>query len=325
MTTIFGRNFEMMLVILISVGSMLAVSCNQSNKNQEGLESPTYRFGVSMLSMQNEFVVNVRDAMATEAQKQNIRLIVNDARRSALSKIEHVERFISQGMDAIILNPVEVEASSPAVEMAKRANIPIINVNSETSAKPDAFVGSNDVRAGEMAMEFIAKKLDGNGNGKSNVLMIQGYMGQAAQIKREQGALQVLENHQDITLLASQTAEWDRSTAMSLMENWIQSYGQDIDAVFAQNDEMGLGALQALENAGMSDKVIVISIDGISDALQAVEQGRLDATVYQDAHGQGSNAIKTALKIIEGDENYQQKVFIPFKIVTRKNVDKFLE
>ena len=325
MNTLLSRNFDLILVmlLLLSVGSILTAACSQSQPDQGSLENQTYTFGVSMLSMQNEFVVNVRDAMAAEAKKQNIRLIVNDARRSALSQVEHIERFISQGVDAIILNPVEVEASSSAVEMAKRAQIPIINVNSETSSEPDAFVGSNDVRAGEMALEFIAEKLDGTGS--SNVLMIQGYMGQAAQIKREKGALRVLENHQDLTLLASQTAEWDRSKAMSLMENWVQSYGTEINAVFAQNDEMGLGALQALENAEMSDNVIVISIDGIKDALQAVKRGRLDATVHQDANGQGSTAIKTAIKVLENDTTYEQKVFIPFRTVTQENVDEYLE
>lgn len=276
--------------------------------------------GASMLSMQNEFVVNVKDAMDEEAQASGIHLIVNDAQRSALRQMEHVESFIAQGVDAIILNPIEVEASSPAVDLARQAGIPIINVNSETNSEPTAFVGSNDVRAGEIAMEFITEQLEGSGN----VLMIQGYMGQAAQIKREIGAKGILEKTRGLTLLASQTAEWDRASAMSLMENWIQSYGDKIDAVFAQNDEMGLGALQALENSGMKDNVVLISIDGISDALRAVHEGRMDATVFQDAKGQGATAIKTALKITAGDSTYQKEVFIPFKLVTQKNVAEFI-
>jgi inositol transport system substrate-binding protein len=274
-----------------------------------------------LLSMQHEFVVNVKDAMDAEAQEQSVNLIVNDAQRSALKQMEHVESFIAQGVDAIILNPVEVEASSPAVDLAKRSGIPVVNVNSETSSEPTAFVGSNDIRAGEMAMEFIAEQL----NGEGNVLMIQGYMGQAAQIKREIGAKNVLEDTPGLKLLASQTAEWDRATAMSLMENWIQSYGDEIDAVFAQNDEMGLGALEALENADMKEDVVLISIDGISDALQAVKSGRMDATVFQDAQGQGSTAVQTALKIVRNDSTYQQEVFIPFQVVTRENVDNFIK
>ncbi|MDR8392701.1 substrate-binding domain-containing protein [Aliifodinibius sp. S!AR15-10] len=310
------QNVLRMTVLLLVCG--LVLSCGRSGK-EDGGDSVT--IGASMLSMQNEFVVNVKDAMDAEAEKSGVNLIVNDAQRSALTQMEHVESFIAQGVDAIILNPVEVEASSPAVDLAKRSGIPIINVNSETSSEPTAFVGSNDTRAGEMAMEFIAEQLGGEGN----VLMIQGYMGQAAQIKREVGAQNVLEATPGLTLLASQTAEWDRATAMSLMENWIQSYGNRIDAVFAQNDEMGLGALQALENAGMKEDVVLISIDGITDALQAVKDGRMDATVLQDAQGQGSTAVQTALKIVESDSSYQKEVLIPFELVTQENVDSFID
>lgn len=308
------------VTMVVLAGIMLLSACSQSGDREDnGQEKIT--IGASMLSMQNEFVVNVRDAMAAEAEEQGVTLLVNDAQRSALTQLEHVERFISQGVDAIILNPVEVEASSPAVDLAKRSGIPIINVNSETRSEPIAFVGSDDVRAGEMAIEFIAENLEGSGN----VLMLQGYMGQAAQIKREQGAQNVLGQTPGLTLLASQTAEWDRASAMSLMENWIQSYGDDIDAVFAHNDEMGLGALEALENAGLSEDVILISIDGIRDALQAVRDGRLDATVFQDAHGQGSTAVQTALKIIDEDSTYQKEVLIPFKTINQENVDQFLQ
>src|SRR5690606_21785204 len=147
---------------------------------------------------------------------------------------------------------------------------------------PDGFVGSRDEESAEIALEHIAQRLGGMGN----ILVMHGYMGQAAQIKRASATKSVLNKYPDIRILAEQTAEWDRAKAMSLMENWIQSYGSRIDAVFAQNDEMGMGALQALEQAGLKDQVLVVSIDAIQDALQAVKQGRLDATVFQDAKAQ---------------------------------------
>lgn len=306
--------------LVVLAGIMLFSACSQSGDREDNRQEEI-TIGASMLSMQNEFVVNVRDAMAVEAEEQGVTLLVNDAQRSALTQLEHVEHYIAQGVDAIILNPVEVEASSPAVDLAKRSDIPIINVNSETRSEPTAFVGSDDVRAGEMAMEFITENLEGTGN----VLMLQGYMGQAAQIKRERGAKNVLDQTPGLTLLASQTADWDRAEAMSLMENWIQSYGDNIDAVFAHNDEMGLGALEALENAGLSGDVILISIDGIRDALQAVRDGRLDATVFQDSRGQGSTAVQTALKIIDEDSTYQNEVLIPFKTITQENAEQFLQ
>jgi inositol transport system substrate-binding protein len=275
--------------------------------------------GVSLLNLSNEFIVKLNQAMEAKAKELGVKLIVNDAQRDANRQNQQVENFIAQKVDAIILNPCEVEASSPAVEKALAAGIPIVNVNSETKATPTAFVGSRDAESGQMAMEYIAKRL----NGQGGVLMMQGFMGQAAQLQREQGAREVLAKNPGLKLLASQTANWDRALAMTLMENWIQSYGSKINAVFAQNDEMGMGALLALEHAHLKDKVIVVSVDAIADALQAVKDGRLDATVFQDAAGQGAGAVETAVKIVK-KQPFEKSVFIPFQLVTKDNVANFL-
>lgn len=275
--------------------------------------------GVTMLSLQNEFVVNVADEIEKKAEEHGVKLVLVDAERSALKQVEQVESFIAQKVDAIILNPCEVEASSPAVDKAKAAGIPIINVNSETNSAPDAFVGSDDVEAGRIAMRFIAERLKGQGN----VLIMHGYMGQAAQIQRDMGAKEILAENPGLKLLAEQTAQWDRSKAMSLTENWIQSYGNQINAIFAQNDEMGMGAIKALSEAGLKDKVVVVSIDAIPDALQAVKKGNLDATVFQNAVEQGGQALENALKLIR-KEPVESRILIPFELVTNENVDQYL-
>lgn len=306
------------LLFVIAFVVMILAGCNRgANKNGE----KRLVIGASMLSLQSEFVVNVKDAMEAHAKEKNVELIVNDAQRTADKQVQQIETFISQKVDAIILNPCEVEASSPAVEKAKAAGIPIINVNSETAAIPDGFVGSRDEDAGEIAMEQIAKLLQGKGN----IVIIEGYMGQAAQIKRAIGAKNVLKKYPGITVLAVQTADWDRAKGMSLMENWIQSYGDKINAVFAHNDEMGMGALQALEQSKLKSKVKVVSIDAIADALQAVKDGRLDATVYQDAKGQGAGAIDMAIQLIKKEPVENKDIFIPFQLVTKENVNAFLK
>ena len=296
--------------------ALLSGSCN-SNKSGEGKELV---IGATMLSMQNEFVVNVSDEMEAKAKELGVELVMVDAERSALKQVEQVESFIAQGVDAIIMNPCEVEASSPAVKLAINAKIPIINVNSATSATPTAFVGSDDEESARIAMNYIAEKL----GGKGNVIMMHGYMGQAAQIQRDKGAKEILKKFPDIKLLAEQTGEWDRAKAMSLTENWIQSYGTKINAIFAQNDEMGMGAVKALTAAGLKDKIIVVSIDAIPDALQAVKKGELDATVFQNAKEQGGKSIETAIKIIKG-EAYEKQVLIPFQLVTKDNLGDFLK
>ena len=302
--------------------TLLLAGCNQSATTDasQGYGSKKLVMGVSMLSMQNEFIVNVNDEMTKKAQEAGVELITVDAERSALKQVEQIESFIAQKVDAIIMNPCEVEASSPAVAKALAANIPIINVNSETSAKPSAFVGSDDVESARIAMKFIADKL----GGKGNIVMMHGYVGQAAQLKREQGAREVLKQYPNLKLLAHQTGEWDRAKAMALMENWIQSFGPQINAVFAQNDEMGLGAVKALTDAGLKDKVVVVSIDAIPDALQAVEKGTLDATVFQNAEQQGAKAIDTAIKAAKG-QPYEKQTLIPFQLVTKANLSTFLK
>lgn len=306
------------VLLIMALAGMVLSGCNRgTGKNDE----KRMVIGASMLSLQSEFVVNVKDAMEERAKEKNVELIVNDAQRTADKQVQQIETFISQKVDAIILNPCEVEASSPAVEKAKAAGIPIINVNSETAAIPDGFAGSRDEEAGEIAMEQIARLL----NGKGNVVMIEGYMGQAAQIKRSAGAKTILSKYPGLKILAQQAADWDRAKGMSLMENWIQSYGDKINAVFAHNDEMGMGALQALEQAKLKDKVVVVSIDAIADALQAVKNGRLDATVYQDAKGQGAGAIDMAIQLIKKEPVENKEIFIPFQLVTKENADTFLK
>lgn len=296
--------------------------CNQSKTNESGKGNADKKLviGSTMLSMQNEFVVNVSDEMEAKAKELGVELITVDAERSALKQVEQVESFIAQGVDAIVMNPCEVEASSPAVKLALEAKIPVINVNSETSTKPTAFVGSDDTESARIAMNFIVKKL----NGKGNVIMMHGYMGQAAQIKRDKGAKEILKANPGLKLLAEQSGEWDRAKAMSLTENWIQSYGTQINAIFAQNDEMGMGVVKALEAAGIKNKIIVVSIDAIPDALQAVKKGTLDATVYQNAKQQGGQAIETAVKAAK-NESFEKEVLIPFQLVTRENLDQFLK
>lgn len=276
--------------------------------------------GVSLLNLSNEFIVSLDKSMKEKASQLGVELIVNDAQRSAETQVRQVESFLAQKVDAVILNPCEVEASSPAVEKALAAGIPIVNVNSETRATPTAFVGSRDEDSGRIAMEYMAKRL----NGKGNVVMMEGFMGQAAQIKRDQGARAVLAANPGMKLLADQTGEWDRAKAMSLMENWIQSYGPRLDGVFAQNDEMAMGALIALEQAKLKNKIVLVGVDAIADALQAVRDGRLDATVFQDARSQGSTAVETAVKILR-KEPYEKQTFIPFQLVTKENVVQFLK
>jgi inositol transport system substrate-binding protein len=306
-----------LLVCVLAFFAATIVGCGRSSTSNEktsGEKKPV--IGVSLMNLSSEFIVMVNKAIEEKSKELGVTLVVNDAQRSPEKQVQQIESFIAQHVDAIILNPCEVEASSPGVDKALAAGIPIINVNSETKSAPTAFVGSKDEESARLAMEYIAKRLDGRGE----VLMMHGYMGQAAQLKRDAGAREVLEKTPGLHLLDQQTAEWDREKALKLMENWLQAYGDRINAVYAQNDEMAMGALLAIEQAGKKDKIIVVGVDAIADALQAVKQGRLDATVFQDAQEQGRKAVEIAVKAIQ-KQPFEKETYIPFQLVTKEKRD----
>ena len=311
------RSFRFAWFGFLAIVFAAAAGCARSpSTGPDGAKRPVV--GVSLMNLSSEFIVMIDKAMRARAEELGVELVVNDAQRSPERQVQQVESFIAQGVDAIVLNPCEVEASAPAVDKAVAAGVPIVNVNSETKSAPTAFVGSRDEESARLAMEYIARRL----GGKGNVVMMHGYMGQAAQLKRDAGAREALAKTPGLRLLAEQTAEWDRAKAVALMENWLQLHGDRIDAVFAQNDEMAMGAVLALEQAKKKDRVIVVGVDAIADALEAVKQSRLDATVFQDAQGQGRRAIETALKIVR-KEPFDQETWIPFQLVTKENVAEF--
>ena len=304
------------ILLVLALSMLLALTaCSTSQKSDK------VKIGVTLMDFSTEFGIGLKDYMTAKADAMgDVELTVVDAGGDAAKQLQQVETFISQKVDAIIMQPQEQEACSPAIDKAKAAGIPIINCNSLTITEPDAYVGSNDSESAEIAMTYIAEQL----GGKGNVLMMHGHPGQTAEVKRTEGAMDILAQNPDMTLLDEQTADWDRAEAMTLMENWIQAYGDQINAVFCQNDEMALGALNALVQADKKDNVLVVGVDAIDDALQSVKDGKMDATVYQDCKGQAEGAIEAAYKLAKG-ESVEKEILIPFILVTTENVDEYLK
>lgn len=310
------KTLRSVILLVLALSMLLALTaCSTSQKSDK------VKIGVTLMDFSTEFGIGLKDYMTAKADAMgDVELTVVDAGGDAAKQLQQVETFISQKVDAIIMQPQEQEACSPAIDKAKAAGIPIINCNSLTITEPDAYVGSNDSESAEIAMTYIAEQL----GGKGNVLMMHGHPGQTAEVKRTEGAMDILAQNPDMTLLDEQTADWDRAEAMTLMENWIQAYGDQINAVFCQNDEMALGALNALVQAGKKDNVLVVGVDAIDDALQSVKDGKMDATVYQDCKGQAEGAIEAAYKLAKG-ESVEKEILIPFILVTTKNVDEYLK
>ena len=310
------KTLRSVILLVLALSMLLALTaCSTSQKSDK------VKIGVTLMDFSTEFGIGLKDYMTAKADAMgDVELTVVDAGGDAAKQLQQVETFISQKVDAIIMQPQEQEACSPAIDKAKAAGIPIINCNSLTITEPDAYVGSNDSESAEIAMTYIAEQL----GGKGNVLMMHGHPGQTAEVKRTEGAMDILAQNPDMTLLDEQTADWDRAEAMTLMENWIQAYGDQINAVFCQNDEMELGALNALVQADKKDNVLVVGVDAIDDALQSVKDGKMDATVYQDCKGQAEGAIEAAYKLAKG-ESVEKEILIPFILVTTENVDEYLK
>ena len=310
------KTLRSVILLVLALSMLLALTaCSTSQKSDK------VKIGVTLMDFSTEFGIGLKDYMTAKADAMgDVELTVVDAGGDAAKQLQQVETFISQKVDAIIMQPQEQEACSPAIDKAKAAGIPIINCNSLTITEPDAYVGSNDSESAEIAMTYIAEQL----GGKGNVLMMHGHPGQTAEVKRTEGAMDIPAQNPDMTLLDEQTADWDRAEAMTLMENWIQAYGDQINAVFCQNDEMALGALNALVQAGKKDNVLVVGVDAIDDALQSVKDGKMDATVYQDCKGQAEGAIEAAYKLAKG-ESVEKEILIPFILVTTENVDEYLK
>jgi len=307
--------------LLAALLAMTFTGCGQKPDQNATPAKHRITLGVSYQNLQNEFVINIQDAMRAEAKKLDVDLVESDGQGKAENQISQIENFIARDVDAIILNPYDKEGSAHAVDLAVQAHKPIVVVNAIVSnlEKANAYVGSEDAEAGRIAAQRIMDVLQGKGS----IAVIHGPNGHSAEVQRSDGIRQVLAKYPNAEIVLEQTANWDRAQALNLMENWLAS-GRKIDAVIAQNDEMALGAYKAIETAGKQKEIVVIGIDAIPDALKAVGDGKLTGTVFQDARGQGSVAVDLATQLAEG-KSVNHDNYLPFQLVTKENLTNFLQ
>lgn len=267
------------------------------------------------MKKENELILEYADAV-----KDQMELEVLDSASDVNKQIENVESFVTRGFDVIVTHPVDVDGSSKCVELANEAGIPIVHISSKTTnTNWDAYVGVNDVEAGQMQAKWINE----NFPEAARVCYILGPIGESAQILREEGTQKDLfDARKDIELLQKQTADWDRNKAMALVEDWMTQYKNDIDAILCQNDDMAMGAVIALENLGMKDKVKVIGCDAIKEAVQAVKDGRLDATLLFNQPKMCESTINAALALAKGEE-FPKETNEPFKLVVTDTISEF--
>ncbi len=287
--------------------------------------------GVSMALFDDNFLTVLRNGMiATAEGMEGVELQVEDAQNDVAKQLDQINNFIASGVDAIIVNPVDTSATQAMTDAYASACFPLVYVKRQTinvDTIPDnhAFVASNEIESGTLETFEICKNLRAAGKGGgARAYVMMGELSNQAAVQRTKDVHDILGTDMCnfIEIVDEQTANWSRDQAQDLMTNWLSS-GEPFDAVIANNDEMAIGAIQAMKAAGIDmASVQVGGVDATADALAAMAAGDLDVTVFQNAAGQGSGALDAALKLAAG-EDVDQKVYIPFELVTPSNVGDY--
>nr|WP_202435201.1 MULTISPECIES: substrate-binding domain-containing protein [unclassified Streptomyces] len=300
------------LAVVVVAAVVAAVSFFDS-----GSSGTTTKVGMSLSTLNNPFFVQMKEGAQAEAKKAGIDLTVTDAQNDASQQANQLQNFTSSGVDSVIVNPVDSDAVGPGVRSANKADIPVIAADRGVNKADTAtLVASDNVAGGKLAAKALADKL----GGKGSIVVLQGTAGTSASRERGAGFAEGIKAYPGIKVVATQPADFDRTKGLDVMTNLLQGH-PGITGVFAENDEMALGAVKALgSKAGKS--VSVVGFDGTPDGLKAVEAGTLYASVAQQPKELGRIAVQNAVKAAD-DEKIQDMVKVPVKVVTRENVADF--
>ena len=296
-----------------------------------GSTAMAQNIGVSMALFDDNFLTVLRNGIQSQADSSGLSVQIEDAQNDVAKQLDQINNFIASGVDAIIVNPVDTSATQAMSDAAAAANVPLVYVNRQpinVDTLPDnqAFVASNEVESGTLETIQLCDNWAAEGKTEVNVYVMQGELSNQAAVQRTQDIYDVIEAGKckvKINVIDQQTANWSRDQAQSLMTNWLSS-GTAFDGVIANNDEMAIGAIQAMKAAGIDMATVQVGgVDATQDALAAMQAGDLDVTVFQNAAAQGSGALDAAVKLSKG-EAVDQKVYVPFELVTPANVADYV-
>jgi ABC-type sugar transport system substrate-binding protein len=311
-----GKRTTLLAVLVLAIlASALAAGCQRGGAGGEG-GGP--RIGLSISTLNNPFFVTLRNGAQEAAEKEGAELVVADAQNDAATQQDDVQNFVTQQMDAILVNPVDSESIVPAVQAANQANIPVIALDRGASGGEIAtLIASDNVEGGRIAGEELVRLV-----GSGPVAQLEGIPGASPTRDRGQGFEEAIDAQKAVELVVSQTANFDRAEGLNVTENILQS-NPEIKGIFAQNDEMALGAVRALGDRAGTD-VQIVGFDAIEDALNAIQDGKMNATVAQQPDRIGSLGVENAIKVIDG-ESVPENIPVEVKLVTQENVSEFLQ
>lgn len=301
-----------LLALFLTLSLVVLSACSMeppawAKPDRDGKDLEDLKIGLSVSTLNNPFFVSLKDGVVKEAEALGIEVKIVDAQDDSAKQINDVEDLIQQGVDVLLINPTDSAAISTAVQSANSIGIPVITLDrSADKGEVEALVASDNVKGGEMAAEYIVEQL---GEG-ALVAELEGVPGASATRERGTGFHNIAD--EKLEVVAKQAADFDRTKGLNVMENIIQA-NPDIKAVFAHNDEMALGAIEAINSSGRD--IMVIGFDGNDDALKAIEAGQLEATVAQQPDLIGQLAVQAGLDVVQG-KKVEKNIPAPLKLVT---------
>lgn len=312
-----SKNQSIAIVLLMI---FMSITCFQGCSKKKDVK----KIGFVVTTLSNPFFIDMTEAAKAEIKNHpGFEIIIQAPGRGATDverQIQIVENLITQKVDAICVVPADSKSIIESVLKANKAGIPFLNIDNkidfelakERNAVVATFIGSDNYLGGKLAGEHIATVL----NGKGKVAILEGVSGVEAAIKRKAGFVDYVKDHPEIEIVASQPADWDREKGLNTFQNMLQA-NPDVKALFACNDEMALGAVQAIKAAGKEGQIIVVGFDATKDGLAAVENGSMAATVAQLPSEMGKMGILNAINILEG-KSVEKDIPTEVKLITRQ-------
>ena len=299
------KTFRAALAI-VCAGTLMAGTAACGSTSSSGGD----KVALLVSTLNNPFFVDLRDGAQAAAKDLGVDLMVSDAQNDSSTQQNQAQNAQSQGAKAVIINPVDSDAASPAVAPLLSSNLPVISVDrSVTGEDVTSHIASDNVAGGAQAADELAKAV----GEKGKVIILQGTPGAASTRDRGDGFKKEIKKYSGIEVVAEQTANFDRAEALDVTTNLMQS-NPDVVGIYAENDEMALGAIQAAKSAGKT--IFIVGFDGTADADKAVKDGTLAATIAQQPDQMGKIAIDTAQKVIKG-EAIEAKIPVDLKVVTK--------
>ncbi len=291
------------IIMIIIMSSLSLVGCKSN-------DSDVKKIGLIVSTLNNPFFVDLRDGVTKKAKELGYEVVVLDSQNDPAKEVSNMEDISVKDVDVVLLNPVDSDSAVASVMIANNSDLPVITVDrASNGGDVISHIASDNVAGGDMAAKYLIEQLGGQGN----IVELEGIAGSSATRDRGKGFEDGIKES-NFNLVAKQSADFDRTKGLSVMENIIQSKS-DIKAVFAQNDEMALGAQKALEAAGMNE-VLVVGFDATDDAVDAVKKGTMAATVAQQPILIGEVAVEAVHKFLTG-EKIGKDVPVELKLITK--------